>query len=108
MTWTCAGCGEQVPDNFEICWKCGTSRGAVPPKQHTSSVPDAEAERGRSTPSHADDPAGRTLDAILSALEGQQTTLEEIRWKVGCLFAWMVFWIVICVIAVFVQWARYH
>jgi hypothetical protein len=29
-TWTCAGCGEQNPANFEECWKCQRDR----PKQH--------------------------------------------------------------------------
>jgi hypothetical protein len=22
--WTCPSCGEQVPGNFDVCWKCGT------------------------------------------------------------------------------------
>ena len=24
--WNCAQCREEVEDNFEICWNCGTSR----------------------------------------------------------------------------------
>jgi predicted amidophosphoribosyltransferase len=24
--WTCAACGEQVPDNFDVCWNCGGAR----------------------------------------------------------------------------------
>ena len=25
MTWTCSKCGESVEENFDACWKCGTS-----------------------------------------------------------------------------------
>jgi hypothetical protein len=24
--WTCAKCGESLGDNFDTCWKCGTSK----------------------------------------------------------------------------------
>jgi hypothetical protein len=24
--WTCKKCGEQVEDDFEVCWSCGTTR----------------------------------------------------------------------------------
>ncbi len=25
-TWTCSECGEQIDEQFNSCWKCGTSR----------------------------------------------------------------------------------
>jgi hypothetical protein len=28
--WTCPECGQSVPDTFEVCWNCGTSRDGVP------------------------------------------------------------------------------
>jgi hypothetical protein len=28
--WSCPQCGEEVEDNFEICWACGTSPDGVP------------------------------------------------------------------------------
>jgi predicted amidophosphoribosyltransferase len=29
--WTCPDCGEEVPGNFEVCWKCQTPRSSEPP-----------------------------------------------------------------------------
>ncbi len=26
VEWTCTGCGETVPDNFELCWNCERNR----------------------------------------------------------------------------------
>ncbi len=28
--WTCAKCGEEVPDNFDTCWKCQAGRPTEP------------------------------------------------------------------------------
>lgn len=25
-SWQCQNCREQVPDDFEVCWSCGTSK----------------------------------------------------------------------------------
>lgn len=25
-SWTCAGCGEAIEDQFESCWQCGSAR----------------------------------------------------------------------------------
>ena len=43
--WRCGKCGESVDDNFEVCWKCGTSKEGVEdptfqpaPTQKTESV----------------------------------------------------------------------
>lgn len=27
VEWTCTGCGETVPGNFELCWNCERVRG---------------------------------------------------------------------------------
>jgi hypothetical protein len=27
--WTCPGCAESNPGNFEVCWNCGSSRPVV-------------------------------------------------------------------------------
>jgi hypothetical protein len=27
VSWTCPGCGEQVPETFDVCWKCQTPAG---------------------------------------------------------------------------------
>src|ERR1700733_8446507 len=27
--WACSKCGEQVGDDFEVCWSCGTSKDGV-------------------------------------------------------------------------------
>ena len=29
--WKCAKCGEQIEDNFEICWNCGTGKDGSQP-----------------------------------------------------------------------------
>lgn len=32
--WQCVKCREQIGDNFDACWSCGTSRdGVVPPDE---------------------------------------------------------------------------
>jgi hypothetical protein len=28
--WTCTGCNEECPGDFEICWNCGRQRSALP------------------------------------------------------------------------------
>ena len=29
--WNCQKCGEQVEDQFDTCWKCGTPKAGAPP-----------------------------------------------------------------------------
>ena len=29
--WKCKKCGEQIEDNFEACWQCGTEKAGSPP-----------------------------------------------------------------------------
>ena len=38
--WTCPGCSEAVPANFEVCWKCQTAR-ADNEAQEDDDSPDA-------------------------------------------------------------------
>jgi hypothetical protein len=28
IAWTCAGCGETIDGQFDVCWQCGTERAA--------------------------------------------------------------------------------
>ena len=38
LPWTCTKCGEHVPETFDVCWKCGTTR-------EESEDPDVVTER---------------------------------------------------------------
>lgn len=36
--WKCGNCGEDVEDDFEVCWNCQTERGAASPTEGTSAI----------------------------------------------------------------------
>jgi hypothetical protein len=42
--WKCAGCGETVDDQFEICWKCQQPNAAGTPE---SAAPEPFSHEGR-------------------------------------------------------------
>jgi hypothetical protein len=46
--WTCLNCSEQLDDNFEVCWNCGTSRNG-------KIDPDFIPERGIEVPPSLED-----------------------------------------------------
>lgn len=36
--WTCSNCGEALEGDFDICWKCGTSKVGIQDPQFTSEL----------------------------------------------------------------------
>jgi membrane protease YdiL (CAAX protease family) len=42
--WTCPNCQQSVGSQFDVCWKCGTSRGNTPTEEPRSSPIDADEE----------------------------------------------------------------
>lgn len=34
-TWVCPSCSEQIEENFDVCWNCGTDRDGAPPTDPT-------------------------------------------------------------------------
>jgi hypothetical protein len=43
--WTCTKCGEQIEDDFEVCWACGTSIDGVEDPDFLSHDTQAAAPR---------------------------------------------------------------
>lgn len=47
--WTCAHCGEEAPDNFDVCWKCGSGRDGSPPQTVAPGADDSDSGDGYGT-----------------------------------------------------------
>ncbi|MFT5469655.1 MAG: putative membrane protein YvbJ [Verrucomicrobiales bacterium] len=90
INWVCPKCGEELEPQFELCWNCGTSSDAP-----NKTPPENKEDAGDATE--------RALKHILGKLARQQTSLDAISFKVGCLFAFLVvmigIWIISMIIA---------
>jgi hypothetical protein len=63
--WHCLGCGEEIEDTFDACWKCGTARdGAVPSDFHREPDDPAVPDPGPGTERTEDIVAGLEADPV--------------------------------------------
>jgi hypothetical protein len=87
--WTCRTCGEKLEDQFDACWKCGSSKEGVAPGQVVAeeTPKDEGANLDVNGASVAPDVM---LREILRVQQKQQAVLGDIQHKVGCLFTYMV------------------
>jgi len=103
--WNCPSCDERIDDQFDACWRCGTMREDVPPQEPTSHDLPAygigDGEPG-DTLAH---PPESTLEQILQVQQRQQQVLQDIQFKVGCLFAYMLLGIFLGILAALVSFA---
>ena len=96
--WLCPHCGEEIEEQFDQCWKCGTARSGSPnPSFRTD--PDLPAGGNRSA--DADLSTSEAIAEILRLQREQTESLAVTRTRVGCLFAWMVLGSVVGVLYVF-------
>ena len=42
VLWTCRKCGENVPGNFKVCWKCGTTKEGLEDADFVTELPDGD------------------------------------------------------------------
>ena len=88
-TWKCPKCGEEIEAQFDACWNCGAFRYEhEPPRPREVASPE------------------KMLSEILRLQREQNTTLShalyDIQHRVGCLYYYMWFGIVVGVISVWV------
>ena len=96
--WKCPNCKEELDDQFDACWNCETTRDGVRPK--ASSNEDARSDSSPAAEKDTTEAKQRVstderLTQILQMQEKQQEALADVRFKVGCLFFFMVFGIVL-------------
>ena len=71
--WKCQNCNEQVEDNFDVCWNCGTKMDGRIDEEFQSVVVDDSDETG-----------------IVAESQTQRELLETINRRVGCLYLFMI------------------
>jgi hypothetical protein len=98
--WTCLGCGEQLEEQFDVCWNCGTSRDGDHAIDSSSEDSVGEAAEQTFDQQVADMSPEKMLSQILHLQKEQQEALSEIQSKVGCLFMYMVVGIVLTLLGV--------
>jgi hypothetical protein len=61
--WNCPNCAESVPNTFDVCWKCGTSRdGTLDPSFAAKSAEELPAGDARDDRFDSDDVMGRRVE----------------------------------------------
>ena len=95
-SWKCQSCGETLEPQFDACWNCGASR-ELPSDAQTETLEGCEDEPM--------DPESM-LNQILILQKEQQIALREIKFKVGCLFAYMFVGLVFGVLAAVAAFMR--
>ena len=96
--WLCPNCGKEVEEQFDTCSSCGTGRAAAPdPSSRTGS----DMPAGGGTAADADLSPNEAIAEILRLQREQAISLSATRTQVGCLYAWMIFGIVVGVICFF-------
>ena len=104
--WKCPSCGEQLEEQFDTCWKCGTNRDGgrsdnFAPESSVEGEPDQTVED-----EDTDVAPDKVLVEILHLQKKQQEALTDIQVKVGCLFVYMIAGIVLGILAMFASLAR--
>lgn len=99
-TWVCPNCGEVLDKEFTECWKCAAARDGKRGLEIVSEFvykkkAQAEATSGGGA---IGTPQEIILSQILRYQKEQAPLIESIKWKVSCLFAFMVFVIVMVVV----------
>jgi hypothetical protein len=100
--WKCPDCGEQVANNFEICWNCGTTRDGV--DRVNLDFPGEVEDDTQRTPDVVRAPVApeKMLAQILQLQMQQQQALNDIQSKVGCLFVYMVVGILLLILGIII------
>lgn len=104
--WKCANCGEQVNQNFELCWNCGTSRDG---SERVDVTPEGEGQIDKRLPTeeaHNSNAPESLLKQIIEQQKQQELMLNDIQSKVGCLYFYMIAGIVLVVLGVFINVLR--
>lgn len=73
--WTCASCEEEVEDQFDVCWNCGTEKdGSLPdePSRYAAMPRDERVVRSDS------DPTERVAEVLLDRYDGAYTAAESL------------------------------
>lgn len=104
--WKCPSCQVSIEEPFEICWNCGTSKDGEEdpsfnaPNQELTTVygsgQNKDSDEAHATPQTTEN----VLADIVEMQKRQQETLRDIQSKVGCLYAYLIFSIIIGVLAV--------
>src|SRR5262245_41365364 len=104
--WACSNCGEEIVDEFEVCWKCGTSRTgerdadfvtadqASAPKEPSGGRANYPIETETQHPEDAKLSTEQAIAQILQFQRQLKATLDTVSFRVGCLFAWLILGIV--------------
>lgn len=113
--WVCVRCGAEVDPQFDICWNCGTSREGVPSDDFGREF-DAGEKPAAFEPRLVDPPPRRRVDPndpnvttdgmireLLLTQRAHEWRLDRIDFRVGCLFAFLIFQLVVAAIAFMIQ-----
>ena len=73
--WRCLRCGETVPANFDVCWRCGAARGETPAAQVQAGPGDPGQADSTSTPTSSHEVAE---DSITTPGESRHGRIVEL------------------------------
>ena len=89
--WTCPKCKQKVEDDFEVCWKCGTSKDGVedPTFEQERSSDSAETPPGNETEGTPSDTEPETAAAARrqGCFSSAVLSIAAILSLVGCVGA---------------------
>jgi hypothetical protein len=75
--WKCPNCQEEHEGQFEQCWNCGEKRSDPVDEGVVVPLPLLED----------------TVTELLRIQKKQNSIIEDMRWKVGCMFWFLILWL---------------
>ena len=97
----CPECGEELGAQFDMCWNCGADNPHyVPPPMPEEEEPEIDEEDAGDEIPVEELSTEEMLREILHIQREQRKWLSTVSWEVGCLFANLVFGIVVAIIIV--------